>query len=157
MFKTNREDGYSYRDIAVTLLKDQPPNTLITYTELGKALDTKDMHLIQSTVIQANKVLLKQHQRGVKNVRRKGYRILRASEHMAVATSHQSKAERQMVKAIDFFAGANLSEMTDIERKLHVQSQMLATATLAGFQHLDKRLSKIEELLRGTTTINPSE
>jgi hypothetical protein len=76
---------------------------------------------------------------------------------MVVANGHQSKAERQMAKAINFFAGANLAEKTEVERRLHMGQSMLASATLAVFQHTNKRLDQIEALLKGTKTINPTD
>jgi hypothetical protein len=154
MFKPKRADGYSLRDIVVNLMKDKPPDTVIPYSDLMQVLETNDPNIVRTTALAANKVLLKQHQRGIKNVRNVGYRILRANEHMLAANGHQTKAERQMVKAINFFDGTNLAEMTEVERKLHLGQHMLAQATLAGFQHLTKRIDRIEALLKGTVTVN---
>src|SRR5882757_3662563 len=118
LFTPLRPDGRSYRDVAVDFLKDKAPNTVVTYEQIGEALDVDASapQRVQAIVRDAIKPLLGLHQRGVKNVPKVGYRILLAKEHMVVSDAHRSKADRAIDRAIGFLDGANRSEMTDVER-----------------------------------------
>jgi hypothetical protein len=150
MFEPKRPDGRSYRDVALDLLKDMKRGDVITYHDLGRALElhpVRDRTKIQQAVRQANKPLLKLHQRGIQAVENHGYRMLPAREHVVVANGHQSKADRAMVRAIDFFNGTNLSELTESERKLHQGQAMLAQALYASHKSLDRRIRRIEDIL----------
>ena len=155
-FKPTREDGRSYRDVAVEALKDQAPETVVSYKTLGAALDLSpktDLQKIQMAVRSANTVLLKRHSRGVRNVPNVGYRVLPARENMVVAGGHQTRADKQMERALTFYEGTNLAEMTEIERRLHQGQHMLAQAVMASHRQVNRRMDKIESLLAGGTTI----
>jgi hypothetical protein len=159
-FVPKREDGRTYCDVLVDFIKDKPPETVVSYAELADILGLSpdaDRGIIQNTKLQANKVLLNLYQRRVVSVRGVGYRVIPAREHRAVAGSHQSKAERQMVTSVSILAGTRLEELTESERVMHRNQLMLAQSTLAGFQYLDRRINHIEQLLKGTTTINPKD
>jgi hypothetical protein len=150
MFETKRPDGRSYRDVALDLLKDMKRGDVVTYQDLGRALELhplRDRTKIQHAVRQANKPLLKLHQRGVQAVENQGYRMLPAREHVVVANGHQSKADKAMVRAIDFFNGTNLADLTESERKLHQGQAMLAQALYASHKSLDRRIRRIEDIL----------
>lgn len=156
-FRPTREDGRSFRDVAVDVIKDAAPETVIAYRTLADALGlhpARDKEKLQKAVRAANKILLKLYRRGVRNVPLTGYRVLPAREHMIVADAHQTKADRAMARALNFYEGANLAEMTEIERKLHQQGQMLAQAIISSHRHLDRRLKRVEELLRGSETLD---
>lgn len=155
-FKPTRPDGKSYREVAVAALKDLEYGTVLNYSTLGKALDINhrtDKQRIQAVVRLANKSLLKLHKRGMKNVMNVGYRIIEPKEHMLVADGHQHKARRQLMTATRYFGGTDLSKLTDVERKLHHGMQMIAASQVAMFDHFDKRMSAVEDLLQGTTTV----
>lgn len=160
MFETKGPGGKSYREIAVELFKDLLPGAFLSYKQLADAMGLSvknDKGKIQAAANAAIKTLLKVHQRGIRNVRNSGYTIAQANKHMVVANEHQSKADRQMRKTIMWFEGTNEAALTENERKLHRGQMMLAQATYAGFQHVNRRLSKIEDLLRGgPDTINAS-
>ncbi len=156
-FTPTRPDGRSYRDVALDVLKDRQPGMIVTYEEAGSALGldpARDRIKIQQAVRQANALLLKHHKRGVGNLCGVGYRILPAREHMLAATGHQSKADRSLGRAVAFFRNTNLAEMSPIERKLHQGQQLLAEGLLASHQHLDMRVKRIEDLLRGSKTVD---
>jgi len=155
-FKPIREDGRSYRDVAVETLKDMEPEAVATYKELGAALDLSpknDLQKIQMAVRAANIILLKRHSRGVRNVPTVGYRVLPARENMVVAGSHQTRADKAMVRALTFYEGTNLGEMTEIERRLHQGQHMLAQAVMASHRQVNRRMDKIEGLLAGGKTV----
>jgi hypothetical protein len=160
MFEPKRPDGRSYRDVAIDLLKDMERGEIVTYQALGRALDlhpVRDRAKIQNAVRQANKPLLKLHQRGVQAVENEGYRMLPAREHVMVANGHQSKADKAMVRAIDFFNGTDLTQLTDAERKLHQGQAMLAQALYASHKSLDRRIRRIEDILDPKTIDGSAE
>ena len=130
-FKPTREDGRSFRDVAVDALKDRPPETIVSYEDLGNALglDPKtELGKIRAAVRAAIKPLLDLHRRGITNVPGKGYRVLPARENMIVASNHRSKADRAMGRAVVFLQGANRDEMTETERRLHDGQLMIMQA-----------------------------
>lgn len=153
MFKTKRPDGKSYRELAVEALKDEPIGSVIPYVKLMDRLDVDDRRKVNAIVRSAIKSLLKLYNRGVKCVPSVGYRVLRANEHMLAAGGHQSKADRAMSRALNFYQGTDLGQMTEVERKLHSNQHMLAQAIMASHKHLDKRIDRIEALLKGGETI----
>lgn len=159
MFETKRADGRSYQVVALDALKGIKPNDIISYQDLGRVLDLHPAHermKIQQAVRLANKKLLKLHQRGVKAVTNRGFRMLPAREHVIVANGHQSKADKSMVRAIEFFNGANMSDMTEAERKLHQGQAMLAQALYASHKSLDRRIQRLEDILDpNSKTIEP--
>ena len=68
LFKPTRSDGRSFRTVAVDVLKDKPPETIISYAAIGKALDLdplSDLQKIQMIVRTANPILLRVHNRAV--------------------------------------------------------------------------------------------
>ena len=148
-FKTKRPDGRSPRLIAFDLLKAKSAGETCTYQQLGDALGLhpkRERAVIQNAVRAANKTLLKLHQMGVE-VADNGYRVIQPREHMLVANSRQTKADRAMVRAIRWYEGTNLSALTEGERKLHEGQYMIARAVLASHEHLDKRIRKLEDIL----------
>ena len=99
-FEPRREDGRSYREVALDTLKGLKPGDLISYETLGRELEldpSNDLGRIQRAVRQANRNLLKLHHRGIQVVENTGYRMLPAREHMLVANRHQAKADRAML------------------------------------------------------------
>jgi hypothetical protein len=150
-FEPKRADGRSYRNCAVDALKDLPPGTVVPYETFATALEVdpdKNLRKIQAAVRAANKILLKLHQRGVTAVPGVGYRVLQAREHVVAASGFQSKANRALGRAVAFYEGTDLSQLTAIERRLHEGQRMLVTALVASHRHLDRRIQKIEDLLR---------
>ena len=153
-FQPKRPDGRSYRDVAVDIFKGLPYGAVVSYDAIGRELDLKQRPLIQGAVRAANQVLLKIHQRGLKTIAGTGYRVLESREHMIEANGQQTKADKAMVRALRLYEGTNLSNMTDTERHLHHGQHVLAQAIYASHQHLDKRIRRIEDLLRGSKAEN---
>lgn len=151
-FQTTRADGRSFRDVAVDFLKDYPPGTVVTYQTLGSALGLRpkaDLQKIQQAVRQALHVLLKLHSRGLKSVPRTGYRILAAREHALVGHGQQRKAGKALGRAVAFFKGARLEEMTPAERQIHEGLSMNAQALAAMHNYNRTRFDRLEALFKG--------
>jgi hypothetical protein len=150
LFEPKRSDGKSYRVVALEVLQAKQPDQIIAYNELAKILQLdprRHRAQIQGAVLAANKSLLKTHQRGVQAIRNVGYRMLPAREHMLVANNHQTKADRQMKRAIEFFAGTNLSELSEKELRIHQGQAMIAQALYASHQSLSRRIRRLEQII----------
>jgi len=159
-FKPIRPDGKSYREVMVEALKDREYGTVLNYKALGKILDVDpraEKTKIQATVRLANRDLLKLYKRGLRNIIGTGYRIIEPREHMLAGERHRTKADRQMIASLQFYRGAALDRMTETERHLHHGQQMLAEAIYASHTHLDKRLRKVEDILKGTKTVRDDD
>jgi hypothetical protein len=151
-FQATREDGRSFRDVAVEILKDKPTESVVSYAEIGVGLGLNPrtkIPAIQGAVRAANRILLKIHSRGVKNVPRVGYRIVPAREHMVVAHAHQSKADKALGRAVTWFDGANLEEMTQTERKTHEGLSIIAHGLAAMHSYNKGRFDRLEALFKG--------
>ena len=149
-FEAKREDGRSYKTVAFEYLQTLQPEQIVTYDELAKELGLHPRHdltQIQQAVREATKPLLKMHKRGVQVVTGHGFRIIPARENMLVANKHQNKSDRQMVRAIEFFAGTNLNELTEQELRVHQGQAMIAQALYASHQSLSKRITRLEKIL----------
>ena len=153
MFRTKRPDGKSYRELAVDALKDEPIGSVVSYVKLMERLDVDDRHKVNAIVRSAIKSLLKLYNIGVRCIPNVGYRVLRANEHMLVANEHKSKSLRSVKRALNFFEGTDLNKMTEIERKLHSNQHMLAEFVMSSHRHINKRMDRIEALLKGGETI----
>jgi hypothetical protein len=151
-FRPTRADGRSLRDVAVDAFKDEPPESLVSYKTLGKALGLNadiDLQKIQAAARAANRVLLRLHSRGVRNVPRSGYRILPAREHIVAAQGHRSKADKAMGWVVAFFDGARLEEMTPAERKTHEGLSIIAHGLEAMHSYNKVRFDRLEALFKG--------
>lgn len=151
-FQPTRPDGRSFRDVAVDALNDEQRGSLISYEIIAGALGLNpktDLQKIQASVRAANGILLKLHSRGVKNVPGVGYRILPAREHATVAHAHQSKADKAMGRAVAYFDGANLEEMTAAERKTHEGLSIIAHGLAAMHTYNKGRFDRLEALFKG--------
>jgi hypothetical protein len=156
-FKPIREDGRSFRDVAVDSLRDEPPGSIVPYSAIANALGLNskdDLRKIQMAVRAANTVLLRLYCRGVKNVPNIGYRILPAREHAIVANSHQTKADKAMGWAVAFFDGANLEEMSEQERKTHEGLSLIAHGLASMHTYNKKRFDRLEALFKGPIVVD---
>lgn len=152
MFQPTRADGRSLRDVAIDVLKDEPPGSVISYKILGSALGLNpkaDRQRIQAAVREANRVLLKLHSRAVASVPCTGYRVLHAREHAVVGHGQQSKAEKAIGRSVAYFDGAKLEEMTPAERKIHEGLSMNAHALAAMHAYNKTRFDRLEALFKG--------
>jgi hypothetical protein len=153
MFKAKRADGRSRRQVVLDLCKTKSPHDVVTYEELGQALDldpVADRTIIQGTVQHANQSLLKEYQRGMQVIPNTGYQVLEAREHLDAAGKHQRKSTRAQGRAVHFLKNTKLEEMTPTERQLHQGQLMIAQMVLTHHKqtaaHLKRHDQAIESL-----------
>jgi hypothetical protein len=100
------------------LLQGKQPGDLITYAEMGTALDLdhtrqQDKLTIQLAMRRAAKEFEIVDRHAVDAVRNVGYRVVHADEHLGLARRHQRKAGKAVVRARSKVTHVDLNEVTD--------------------------------------------
>lgn len=136
-FTTARRDGRTDARLISDLLDDFPPESIITYSTLHAALDEGldapvKRARVYAAIYAANKIMLREKQRYLKVVRKKGYRLLRGFEHLGEAKSREQRANNQIVRGVEILKHVKYDEMTPEQRKAH-EGQMLLTSGLASY------------------------
>ncbi len=142
-----KADKAEWRMIYDGLLSTAEFDTLISYTDFNELLGRK-LTANRTPLYRARSELGRMRKKWLEAVPSKGYRVIRANEHMSVANQHKKKARRQlgiMVKVGDCTDLAKLtsSELADFDTQQKVNMALFMVMT-----HHEKRLSRIESLLR---------
>lgn len=90
--------------IIYNLVKASEHGTVLTYAELGAALDLhplQDRHTIQMAMRRAAKQSEREDGRALESVRGKGYRIVEPQEHLRLARSQQRKSSKALERGHD--------------------------------------------------------
>lgn len=124
----------SRRVMILDLAADRDYGDLIEYTELETLLDL-DRREAQTAMNQAIRSLEKQQSKTVVAVRNKGYRIVNPNEHIKVATAHQRKSRRSLVRAKSKVDHIDLTKLSEGERA----AITIAGAALAAQQDFARR------------------
>lgn len=142
----------SLRVIVAEMVAERSPGDLITYDELGKALDLdpdERRDQIRQAVSAARPVILADHKRALIAERGKGYRIAFAGEFAGLAQGHRRKADRQMGKALDIVKNVNERELSPDELKRHRAVAMIITNLHSRMTSAETRLQQLEEAVFG--------
>lgn len=145
----------SRREVAIDLFAALPHDSVVTYEELGRALNLHPVtqrHLIQSSVYAAKLVLATEKKRSIEAIRRVGYRIRLPEEHLVAASQLQLSAGRQLTRARREVDSIDLSMMSPEGRKI-----ALAAATALSFQQqqlrvLDLRHANLQKIIETVST-----
>jgi hypothetical protein len=143
----------SLRVIVAEMVAERSPGDLITYDELGTALDLdpdERRDQIRQAVSAARPLILADHKRALISDRGKGYRIAWASEFAGLAQEHRRKADRQIGKALDIVRNVNEKELSPEELKRHRAVAMVITNLHARMTSAESRLQQLEEAVFGS-------
>ena len=77
-----------------------------------------------------------------------GYRVIQANEHVRVAEQHKTKAKKQLGIMVKVAQATDLSRLTPHELAVFDQQQSINSALFMIAVHHEKRLQRIEALLR---------
>lgn len=151
-FQPSRSDGRSDRQVIYDLTHTSEPDSLWTYDELADALEvgldgTVDRQRIYSAVKAANRELLTRERRYLAVVKRKGYRMLRANEHLPVALNRKSSAVTQLARGVELLRNAKISELTEAQRHLHQGQLMIMGSLHAAILDSERRHDRTEAVL----------
>lgn len=142
----------SLRVIVAEMVAERSPGDLISYEELGKALELdpdERRDQIRQAVSAARPLILVDHKRALVADKGKGYRIAWASEFAGIAQVHRRKADRQIGKALDVVKNVNESELSPEELKRHRAVAMVITNLHARVNSAESRLQQLEEAVFG--------
>lgn len=140
------------RVIVAEMVAQGSPGDLITYDDLGKALDLdpdERRDQIRQAVSAARPLVLADQKRALIPVRGQGYRIAWASEFAGIAQEHRRKADRQIGKALDIVKNVNEKELTPDELRRHRAVAMVITNLHTRMTSAESRLQQLEEVVFG--------
>jgi hypothetical protein len=140
------------RVIVAEMVAQGSPGDLITYDDLGKALDLdpdERRDQIRQAVSAARPLVLADQKRALIPVRGEGYRIAWASEFAGIAQEHRRKADRQIGKALDIVRNVNEKELTPDELRRHRAVAMVITNLHTRMTSAESRLQQLEEVVFG--------
>jgi hypothetical protein len=114
--------------IIYEILKTTPVDGLVTYEQLGEALELdpdKDRHAIQMAVRRAAQEYERGDKRALDAVPNEGYRVVKAGEHLDLAKRHGRKAGKSLQRGHSKAVNVDLSEVEDpeVRRALELTAQ----------------------------------
>lgn len=147
----------SRRALLVDLVADIDEDVVIPYEDIAAAIevDEDDRATCQGAVNAAKRSIEKTHSKALVAVPNVGYRVVRASEHLGLAQSHQSRGRRQLTRAKSKVVHVDMSKLTEGER-----AAVSLAATSLGLQmdymrRNDLRSSRLEAAV--TTVMETTE
>lgn len=151
-FVITRADGRSNTQVVLDYVKNAEPGHQFTYRELGVALSEgtdRDYTVpaVQSVVRSSLRALEREWKRTLQNVPRVGYRVALAREHMGLALVRRERADSQLRKGLSVLENVRYDEMDENTRRAHEGHLMVTAALVANQIALNKRMTRIEELL----------
>ncbi len=151
-FQTNRQSGQTNQEVIAALVASQPPGTVFTYDQFLAALsagtDTVyDRAAVQQCVRLANRRLLREHKRYLRNVPNVGYRMIPAGEHCEVARQRNRRADRQVSMAMQTLRNARMEEMTPDEAARHNAQLIVNESMLSAMRHQRQQAERTAQLV----------
>jgi hypothetical protein len=147
-FVAKREDGRSQAQVIFDAIHDDAPDTMYSYADFGRLLETTDRRVIQQVAGRCNRLLWRDAQRSLLNVRRIGYRMLKPLEHEAQALDYQDRGRRKMRQAVQIVRATDLSALTDAERNRILRIECVLVAMGRAVDHHTKQLAAHDELIK---------
>lgn len=135
----------SRRALAVELFQQYQPGDVIPYEIIGQHVGQVDRDGIQNTVNKAKKSLLIEADMALIAVPGIGYRIAKASEHIEVAGTHQSKALRSVRRGADTVTHVDFNQLTPAERALAQATGRALSAQADMLRRHEDRLKKHDQ------------
>lgn len=120
---------------------------VVSYEQLDKVLGRKFI-TNRSPMYRARKHLGEMRQRWMEPVKKVGYRVIEAREHMDAAQQRKRRAKRQLVTMVKIGEYTDLGRLTP-EELIAFDSQAKVNSALAAVAlHHEKRLRRIEQILQ---------
>jgi coenzyme F420-reducing hydrogenase delta subunit len=139
------------------LLETARPGDIVTYEDLGEAIDLdpgtdKGRHAIQMSIRRAAKELLREQLHAVESVPTVGYRVVEPGGQVELARTHQGKAVRALERGHD---AVTFLDVTALEPDIRRGVELMARAFLAQRQTmsaLDVRQRRLEAALESVSS-----
>lgn len=136
----------SRRKILTRLVREHNPGDVLTYEQLGEALEVGSKREIQSAVNGAKLTIEKETNHALIAVQNVGYRIILANEHLALALAHQKKSVRQVKRAKSKVDHVPLTDLSSDERAAVISASVAFAAQQRFLRTADARYARREEL-----------
>lgn len=147
-------DRARWRIVYEDLLVNHDENDLVTYEQLGEALDLDpetDRHMIQMAVRRAAKELEEADKQALDAVPNVGYRIVYAVEHMGLARRQQRRSHRALASGKSKVVNVDLTGLEPEARKaFEVMAQAFALQ-MDFNRRIDVRQKNLEQATRAVT------
>jgi hypothetical protein len=147
-FIAKREDGRALWQVVFDAVHADPPDTIYSYADIGRMLETDERHDIYSAVGRCNRELWRRAQRSLQNMRGIGYRMLKPQEHEVQAMDYQDRGRRKMHNAVSIIRATDLAALNDLERTHVLQIESVLVAMGRAIDHHSQRLTRHDEILR---------
>lgn len=132
------------------LLKGMDVGDVLTYDTLAELFPELERQGLQGVVRRAAQEFLEENNRGLRNVRGLGYRVINPAEHIEVARWHQARSVQSLKRGQSAVAHVDLSGMSPEIRALTEATGRALTNQLAYMQRMDVRQKKLERVLSDT-------
>lgn len=129
------------------LLQQAQPGDVISYAQLDRVLG-RPFIANRSPLYRARKELGEAQHRWLDPVLGVGYRVIEAAEHVMVARRHKRKSQRQMGTALEVVGATDVTRLTDEQRTTFDQLAMILHLQHSMLLSHEKRLTRVEGLLR---------
>lgn len=134
------------------LLDGKPPGTVVTYQQMGAALDGFDKDRDRGAIAKASTRLLTDTQRATEAVPNVGYRIVSADEHLRLASRKQTEARRKIKRGRRFLLHFHRDEVsTEVAARVDAMQATMARHEDM-LRRLDARTQRTDTLLAFTET-----
>lgn len=140
----------SQRRLILEALAGVDYDSVVPYDHLADVLGGVPIATVQRTVNAAKRALEAQHGRSLEAVPNEGYRVIRPSEHLALAGRHQSKSRRALLRASSTVSATDVSQLTEAERAAVTLAGTALSLQLAYMRRNDIRVNRLEQLAVST-------
>lgn len=149
-FLPTRSDGRSAGQVVFDCVEAAEVETIVTYDELMRILwlegqTRAERDKVYHAVRDANRLLLRERQRYLQVVKGKGYRVIRADEHVGVALLRKGRAEQQIQHGIRILRHVRMDELTATQRTLHEGQMMIMAGIYQHVQDSERRHAEQEK------------
>jgi alkylated DNA nucleotide flippase Atl1 len=135
----------SRREAVVNLFEEIPHDTVVTYDEIGTALDVSDRAIIQTAVGAAKREIERRYSKALIAVPNSGYRVVRPAEQLTLARSHQQRSAKQLKLSKSKLDHVDLSQLTPAENAMFVLAREAIAHVMDYMRKNDIRAARLEQ------------
>jgi hypothetical protein len=147
--------------IIYDILQVTPVDGIVTYEQLGEALDLdpdKDRHSIQMAMRRAAQEHERRNKHAVDAVPNEGYRVVKAGAHLDLARHHGRKAGRSLQRGHSKAVNVDLSEVEDPEVRKALELTAQAFSLQMDFnRRFAVRQERLENAIREITDVQAAD
>jgi alkylated DNA nucleotide flippase Atl1 len=148
-FEPKSSDGISERQKVLDVVKDMPPDSIITYEQIADTLgrSPERRQPLQAVMRLVMKSLRKHHARDLIVIRNEGYRVLRPLEHETKAIVVRDRGRRRLKEAIEVLHAAPLDDLSPGDRARFIAMGNIMTTMVQRIDFDSRRIDRQESLM----------